>query len=79
MSLLDTRPTNFVLSELFIWTEYLQYALQRMYEVAGEIAKEALKDDLAVAEAKLASNNTDSRRMKRSLDFVTSSSCYNNK
>jgi hypothetical protein len=42
-------------------TEYLQYALQRMYEVAGEIAdeKEALKDDLAVAEAKLASNNTE--------------------
>ena len=39
MSLLDTRRTNFVL-----------YALQRMYEVAGEIAdeKEALKDDLAV-------------------------------
>ena len=56
MSLHDTRRTNFVLSELLIWTKYLQYALQRMNEVAGEIAdeKEALKDDLAVAEAKLA-------------------------
>jgi hypothetical protein len=56
MSSLDTRRTNFVLSELLIWTKYLQYALQRMNEVAGEIAdeKEALKDDLAVAEAKLA-------------------------
>ena len=50
MSMLDTRRTNFVLSELLTWTKYLQYALQRMYEVAGEIAdeKEALKDDLAV-------------------------------
>jgi hypothetical protein len=61
MSLLDTCRTNFLLSELLIWTKYLQYALQRMYEVAGEIAdeKEALKDDLAVAEAKLATNNTE--------------------
>ncbi len=69
MSMLDTRRTNFVLSELLTWTKYLQYALQRMYEVAGEIAdeKEALKDDLAVTEAKLASNNTEL--------FVMSNSC----
>ena len=60
MSLLDTRRTNFVLPELLIWTKYLQYALQRIYVVAGEIAdeKEALMDDLAVAEAKLACDIT---------------------
>ena len=60
MSLLDTRRTNFVLSELLIWTKYLQYALQRMYEVANEIdgEKEALKDDLATEEAKLASRGS---------------------
>ena len=29
--------SNFVLSELLIWTKYLQYALQRMYELANEI------------------------------------------
>jgi hypothetical protein len=40
MSLHDTRRTNFVLSELLIWTKYLQYALQRMYEVANEIDEE---------------------------------------
>jgi chromosome segregation ATPase len=61
MSLHDTRRTNFVLSELLIWTKYLQYALQKMYEVAGELddEKEELKEDLAVAEAKLASNDTE--------------------
>ena len=61
MSLHDTCRTNFVLSELLIWTKYLQYALQRMYEVAKEIdeEKEALKDDLAAVEAKLASNDTE--------------------
>ncbi len=61
MSLHDTRRTNFVLSELLIWTKYLQYALQRMYEVANEIEeeKEALKHDLATAEAKLASNDSE--------------------
>ena len=61
MSLLDTRRTNFALSELLIWTKYLQCALQKMYEVAYELydEKEALKDDLAVAEAKLASNDTE--------------------
>ena len=37
MSLHDTRRSNFVLSELLIWTKYLQYALQRMYELANEI------------------------------------------
>ena len=37
MSLHDTRRTNFVLSELLIWTKYLQYALQRMYELANDI------------------------------------------
>ena len=60
MSLHDTRRTNFVLSELLIWTKYLQYALQRMYEVANEIdgEKEALKDDLATEEAKLASRGS---------------------
>ena len=59
MSLHDTRRTNFVLSELLIWTKYLQYALQRMYEVANECdeEKEALKEDLATAEAKLASKD----------------------
>ena len=61
MSLLDTHRTNFVLSELLIWTKYLQHALQRMYEVANEIdeEKDTVKDDLAVAEAKLASNDTE--------------------
>ena len=39
MSLHDTRRTNFVLSELLIWTKYLQYALQRMYEVANEMMR----------------------------------------
>jgi hypothetical protein len=55
MSLHDTRRTNFVLSELLIWTKYLQCALQKMYEVAGDLddEKETVKDDLAVAEAKL--------------------------
>ena len=54
-SLHDTRRTNFVLSELLIWT---RYALKRMYEVANEIdeEKETLKGDLAAAEAKLATN-----------------------
>jgi hypothetical protein len=75
MSLHDTRRTNFVLSELQIWTKYLQYALQRMYEVANEIdeEKDAVKEDLAVAEAKLASND------RSSWGGVTSYSCYNNK
>jgi hypothetical protein len=40
ISLHDTRRTIFVLSELLIWTKYLQYALQRMYEVANEIDEE---------------------------------------
>ncbi len=31
MSLHDTRRTNFVLSELLIWTKYLQCALQILY------------------------------------------------
>jgi len=49
MSLHDTRRTNFVLSELLVWTKYLQYVLQLMYEVANEIdeEKEALKGDHA--------------------------------
>jgi hypothetical protein len=40
------------LSELLIWTKYLKYALQRMYEVANECDEEteALKEDLATAE-----------------------------
>ncbi len=61
MSLHDTRRTNFVLSELMLWTKYLQCALQKMYEVAGDLddEKETLKEDLAVAEAKLASNDTE--------------------
>ena len=56
ITLHDTRRTIFVLSEMLIWTKYLQFALQKMYEVAGEIddEKEAVKEDLAVAEAKLA-------------------------
>ncbi len=59
MSLHDTRRTNFVLSELLIWTKYLQCSLQKMYEVAGDLddEKETVKDDLAVVEAKLASND----------------------
>jgi len=32
-----TLLTNFVLSELLLWTKYLQYALQRMYELANDI------------------------------------------
>ena len=40
MSLHDTRRTNFVRSEILIWTKYLQYALQWMYEVANEIDEE---------------------------------------
>jgi hypothetical protein len=61
MSMHDTRRTNFVLSELLIWTKYLQCALQKMYEVAGDLddEKETVKDDLAVAEAKLASNDNE--------------------
>ena len=61
MSFEDTCRSNFVLSELLIWTKYLQYVLQRMYEVADEIdqKKEALKEDLVTAEAKLASNDTE--------------------
>jgi chromosome segregation ATPase len=61
MSLHDTRRSNSVLSELLLWTKYLQCALQKMYEVAGDLdyEKETLKDDLAVAEAKLASNDTE--------------------
>ena len=51
MSLHDTRRTNFVLSEILIWTKYLQFALQKMYEV--------VKEDLAVAEAKLASTDNE--------------------
>ena len=53
MSLHDTRRTNFVLSEILIWTKYLQYALQKMYDVSSEIneEKETVKEDLAVAEA----------------------------
>ena len=61
MSLHDTRRTNFVLSEILIWTKYLQCALQKMYDVSSEIdeEKEAVKEDLAVAEAKLASTDTE--------------------
>ena len=61
MSLHDTRRTNFVLSELLIWTKYLQYAFQKMYEVANEIDEEedAVNEDLAVAEAKLTSTDTE--------------------
>ena len=61
ISLHDTCRINFVLSELLIGTKYLQYALQRMYEVANEIdqEKDAVKEDLAVAEAKLASTDTE--------------------
>ena len=82
MSLLDTRRTNFVLSELLIWTKYLQCALQKMYEVAYELydEKEALKDDLAVAEAKqLPTTPSFPKIMRRCLDFDTNNSCYNNK
>ena len=32
-----TFLTNFVLSELLLWTKYLQYTLQRMYELANDI------------------------------------------
>jgi len=62
------------------WTKYLQYALQRMYKVANEIdeKKEALKEDLASAEAKLACNDTE-LLIRRCLAFVTSNNCYNNK
>jgi len=82
MSLLDTRRTNFALSKLLIWTKYLQCALQKMYEVAYELydEKEALKDDLAVAEAKqLPTTPSFPKIMRRCLDFDTNNSCYNNK
>jgi len=61
MSLHETRRTNSVLSELLIWTKYLQYALQRMYYVANEIdeEKEAFKEDLAAVEATLATNDAE--------------------
>ena len=41
-----------MLSEILIWTKYLQYALQKMYDVSSEIneEKETVKEDLAVAE-----------------------------
>ena len=55
MSLHDTRRTNFVLSKILIWTKYLQHALQKMYDVSYE----AVKEDLAVAEATLASTDTE--------------------
>ena len=55
MSLHDTRRTNFVLLEILIWTKYFQYALQKMYDEE----KEAVKEDLAVAEAKLTSTDTE--------------------
>jgi len=53
MSLHDTRRNNFVLSELLLWTKYLQCTLQKMYEVAGDLdyEKETLKEELTVAEA----------------------------
>jgi hypothetical protein len=53
-----------MLSELLICIKYLQYALQRMYEVATEIdeEKEVLKEDLATAEAKLASKDEELQR-----------------
>ena len=61
MSMHDTRRTNFVLSELLIWTKYLQCALQKMYVLAGNLddEKETVEDELAVAEAKLASNDNE--------------------
>ena len=40
MSLHDTRRTNFVLSEILIWTKYRQYALQKMYDVSYMIDEE---------------------------------------
>ena len=63
MSLHDTRRTNFVLSEILIWTKYLQFTLQKMYDVFSEIdeEKEAVKEDLAVAEADL---NTRAEQIK---------------
>ena len=81
MSLHDTRRTNFVLSEILIWAKYLQFALQKMYEVSGEIddEKEAVKEDLAVAEAKLASTDNELAEAHEEVSFVTSYSCYNNK
>ena len=73
MSLYDTRRTNFVLSELLIWTKYLQYALQRMYDVANEIdeKKDAVKEDQAVAEAKLASTDTELAELQLLQQQVT--------
>ena len=73
MSLYDTRRTNFVLSELLIWTKYLQYALQRMYDVANEIdeEKDAVKEDQAVAEAKLASTDTELAELQLLQQQVT--------
>ena len=61
MSVHDARRTNFVQSELLIRSKYLQYALQRMYDVADEIdeEEEALKEDLAAAEAKLVIHNAE--------------------
>jgi len=53
-----------------------------MYEVAYELydEKEALKDDLAVAEAKqLPTTPSFPKIMRRCLDFDTNNSCYNNK
>ena len=81
MSLHDTRRTNFVLSEILILTKYLQYALQKMYDVFNEIneEKEAVKKDLAVAEAKLSSTDTELAEAHEELSRVRSYSCYNNK
>ena len=72
ISLHDTRRTNFVLSEELIWTKYLQYALQKMYDVSNEIdeEKDAVKEVLAVAEAKLASTDIE---LAEAHDFSRSS------
>ena len=61
MSQHDTRRTNFVISEILIWTKYLQYALQKMYDVSYEIdeEKETVKEDIVVAYAKLTSTDTE--------------------
>ena len=68
----DEQVTNFVLSEILIWTKYLQYALQKMYDVSSEIneEKEAVKEDLAVAEAKLASTDTELSEAREEVSRV---------
>ena len=74
MSLHHTRRTNFVLSEIQIWAKYLQFALQKMYDVSNE-SDRSLKAEINRLSRQLAirdSSNTPMSAMTRSLPAVGS-------